>query len=147
MPADAEEIDLAMARAIWEAGGLIVDVRTPEEYAAGHIPGAINVPVDRIAFHLERLPPGQVVTVCSMGNRARRGAERFARLGRPAMHLRGGTKAWAAAGYPLVTGPDPGEWRPLARRVLRRVTEVLRHATELATRWARRGGPRRRAAG
>jgi rhodanese-related sulfurtransferase len=125
VPADAEEIDLYVARAVWEDGGLIVDVRTPEEYAAGHIPGAINVPLDRIAFHLERLPAGPVVTVCSMGNRARRGAERFARLGRPAMCLRGGTKAWTAAGYPLVTGPEPGEWRPLGRRLLHRVTAFV----------------------
>jgi rhodanese-related sulfurtransferase len=125
VPADAEEIDLAVARAVWEDGGLIVDVRTPEEYAAGHIPGAINVPLDRIALHLQRLPSGPVVTVCSMGNRARRGAERLARLGRSAMCLRGGTKAWAAAGYPLVTGPDPSEWRPLGRRFLHRVTALV----------------------
>lgn len=128
MPADAEEVDLDVARAVWEADGLVVDVRTPEEYARGHIPGAVNVPLDQIAFRLDQLPSGPVVTVCSMGHRARRGAERFARLGRPAMSLRGGTKAWAAAGYPLVTGPDPGEWRPLLRRLLDAVTSrVIRH--------------------
>jgi rhodanese-related sulfurtransferase len=107
----AEDVDVSVAHAIWAAGDLVVDVRTPDEYASGHIAGAVNVPLDTIAFRIEKLPPGQVLAVCSMGNRSRRGAERFARLGRTAMSLRGGTKAWAAAGLPVVTGGEPGERR------------------------------------
>jgi rhodanese-related sulfurtransferase len=105
----AEDVDVSVAHALWVAGDLVVDVRTPDEYASGHIAGAVNVPLDAIAFRIEQLSPGQVLTVCSMGNRSRRAAERFARLGRPAMSLRGGTKAWAAAGLPVVAGPEPGE--------------------------------------
>ncbi len=105
----AEDVDVSVAYALWSAGDLVVDVRTPQEYAQGHVAGAVNIPLDAIAFRVEHLPPGQLVTVCSMGIRSRRGAERFARLGRPAMSLRGGTKAWAAAGLPVVTGPEPGQ--------------------------------------
>jgi hypothetical protein len=47
--------------------------------------------------------------VCSMGGRSRQGAERLARLGRSALSLRGGTKAWVAAGLPVVTGSEPGD--------------------------------------
>jgi rhodanese-related sulfurtransferase len=107
--AGAEEIDVATAHAMWQAGDLVVDVRLPEEYAHSHIAGAVNVPLDRIAVRATELPPGQVVAVCSMGNRSRRGADAFARAGRDAFTMRGGTKAWAAAGLPIETGSEPGE--------------------------------------
>lgn len=107
---EAEEIDVAAAHSMWQLGDVFVDVRSAEEYAAGHIPGALNIPLDRLAFSLDDLPEhGQVITVCSMGNRSLRGAEKLARLERAALSLRGGTKAWAAAGYPVETGFSPGE--------------------------------------
>lgn len=108
---DAEEIDLETARSCWAAGDLVVDVRLPEEYAHGHIAGAINIPLNSIPFRAAELPPGQVITACSMGNRSRIGAEVFARNGRTALSLRGGTKAWRRAGLPITTGSEPGERR------------------------------------
>jgi rhodanese-related sulfurtransferase len=107
----SEEIDVPTAEAMWRAGDLVVDVRTAEEYADGHIAGAVHVPLDRIAFLHEDLPAGQVIAVCSMGNRSRRGAETFARLGRTAFSLQGGTKAWAAAGLPIERSTSPGPRR------------------------------------
>ncbi|GAB3414751.1 rhodanese-like domain-containing protein [Flindersiella endophytica] len=107
---EAEEIDVAAAHSMWRLGDVFVDVRSAEEYAAGHIPGALNIPLDKLAFRLEELPEhSQVVTVCSMGNRSMRGAEKLARLERAALSLRGGTKAWAAAGHPVETGGVSGE--------------------------------------
>jgi rhodanese-related sulfurtransferase len=116
----AEEIDVDVARAMWNVGDLVVDVRTPDEYAHGHVAGAVNIPLDRIAVRAAELPPGQVITVCSMGNRSRRGADSFARAGRDAFSMRGGTKAWARAGLPIVTGPEPGKRHPpgVLRRLL-----------------------------
>lgn len=105
----AEEIDVEVAYAMWRAGDLVVDVRTQQEYAHGHIAGAVNIPLDLIPVRTAELPPGQVIAVCSLGNRSRRGADAFARAGRDAFTMRGGTKAWAAAGLPVVAGPDPGE--------------------------------------
>lgn len=122
---DAEEIDLDVAHACWAAGDLVVDVRLPEEYARGHIAGAINLPLSSIPVRLEELPPGQIITVCSMGNRSRLGADVFARHGRTALSMRGGVKAWQRAGLPVVTGTEPGARsgsnRPsLLARLLRR---------------------------
>jgi rhodanese-related sulfurtransferase len=112
---EAEEIDVAAAHSMWKLGDVFVDVRSAEEYAAGHVPGALNIPLDKLAFRLDELPEhAQVVTVCSMGNRSLRGAEKLARLERSALSLRGGTKAWAAAGHPVETGGVPGQ--PTATR-------------------------------
>ncbi len=123
MTGSAERVDVAVARAIWAAGDTVIDVRTPDEYALGHLPGAVNMPVETVAFRARALPPGQVLTVCSMGNRSWRAAEILAATGREALSLNGGAKAWAAAGLPLVRGAEPGErvvrrgfWRRLTRR-------------------------------
>lgn len=101
----AERIEVAVAREMWAAGDLVVDVRLPEEFVLGHIPGAINVPVDRLPGH--EFPPGPILTVCSMGNRSWRAAGLLASAGREALSIQGGTKAWAAAGFPVETADGP----------------------------------------
>jgi rhodanese-related sulfurtransferase len=76
---------------------LVVDVRSPEEFAAGHIDGAINIPLDRIAAGATALPrDAAVVTVCGKGGgRSERAAEELRALGfRSARSLCGGTQAW-----------------------------------------------------
>lgn len=103
-----EEIDVPTAKAMWQAGDLIIDVRLPEEYASGHVVGAENVPLRDLPVRARDLPPGQIVTVCSTGIRSLRGAEILGHLGRTAFSVRGGTKAWAAAGHPIGRGMDPG---------------------------------------
>ncbi|MEV0838116.1 rhodanese-like domain-containing protein [Actinocatenispora sera] len=109
MPAgSAEEIDVEVAAAAWAAGDLVLDVRTPEEYANGHVAGARNVPLSRLPAAARELPPGQLITVCTSGGRSWQAAQRLAALGRTALSVRGGTKAWRAAGHPVVAGPLPG---------------------------------------
>jgi rhodanese-related sulfurtransferase len=100
----AERIDPRTAFEMQRAGDTIVDVRTPAEFADGHIPGAINIPIDMLALH--RLPPGAIITTCSMGGRGGRAADMLARAGRTAFSLRGGVKAWAAAGLPVVKSSE-----------------------------------------
>lgn len=108
-------MDLPVAHAAWAAGDTVIDVRLPEEYVRGHIPGALNVPVERIALQAKALPDGQLVTVCSTGNRSWRAAQTLDRAGRDALSLAGGTKAWAAAGLPIATGSEPGFYRAEGR--------------------------------
>lgn len=57
-----------------EAGATLVDVRTPEEFAAGHLPGAVNIPVDDLSLRLEELgaPEKPVVVYCRSGGRGAR---------------------------------------------------------------------------
>lgn len=103
----AERIPVATAREMWRAGDTIIDVRSPQEYAGGHIAGALNVPIDTLPKGAEALPEGPVITACSMGGRAGRAAELLALTGRTTFSIEGGTKAWQAAGLPIVTGAQP----------------------------------------
>lgn len=81
----------------------LVDVRSPSEFAAGHIPGAINIPMDQIESRLADLSSGPIVLICQMGKRARMTAN----LLEPCQHqiavLDGGTAAWIQAGFPVVS--------------------------------------------
>ena len=82
-----------------------LDVRTPDEYACGHIAGALNVPIDMLPKSMDGLGDGPVITTCSMGGRGGRAAELLDTAGRTAFTIEGGTKAWQAAGLPIATGP------------------------------------------
>ena len=79
------------------ANAVIVDVRSPEEFAAGHVDGAINIPLDALAERASELPQGAVVvTVCGKGGgRSERAAEQLRASGfSSARSLCGGTQAW-----------------------------------------------------
>ncbi|MFO0688419.1 MAG: rhodanese-like domain-containing protein [Myxococcota bacterium] len=83
---------------------LILDVRTPEEYAEGHVPNAINIPHDQLEAHLAELEGrknGPVVVYCKSGRRAGLAAETLAKAGfTQLLHLTGDMQAWTAAGLP-----------------------------------------------
>lgn len=90
----------------------LVDVRSPEDYAAGHLPGARNVPLPDIEAAPTSLPPSRpIVTLCGKGGgRSAAAAALLEAAGAvDVASLAGGTGAWAAAGHPLATGPSPQE--------------------------------------
>ena len=59
-------------------GAAIVDVREPYEYAAGHVPGAINIPMATIPVRIQDLPRGDVFVICESGARSWQVASFFA---------------------------------------------------------------------
>jgi rhodanese-related sulfurtransferase len=81
----------------------VVDVRTPGEYASGHLPGALNVPLDRLerALPALRAAGGEVLIVCRSGARSARACALLAGHGIVTADLTGGTTAWAADGHEL----------------------------------------------
>lgn len=85
----------------------VIDVRTPAEYASGHLPGALNIPLDRIRRVLPEIrhaaERGDVLLVCASGARSANACRLLAEQGVGAATLTGGTGAWAAAGYDLHT--------------------------------------------
>jgi len=79
-----------------------VDVRSATEFAAGHLPGAVNIPMDEIEARLPDLTPHRpIVLVCKSGGRAGIVAGLIGSC-RDVSVLEGGTDAWAKAGLPLV---------------------------------------------
>ncbi len=82
---------------------VIVDVREPWEYAAGHVPGARLMPLAQLHAHLAKLDPQQpVAVICAHGNRSRAGAAQLVRHGFGEVYnVVGGTEAWGRAGLPL----------------------------------------------
>jgi hydroxyacylglutathione hydrolase len=89
-----------------EAGLVLLDVREPDEYAEGHIPGAINIPQSDLATRLEEIPKDRpVYTVCRSGMRSLRAAQFLGQEGwRHVVNVAGGTLAWEKTGRPLVEG-------------------------------------------
>lgn len=76
---------------------LILDVRSPDEFAAGHIPAAVNIPLDQLVARAATLEQDRlVVTVCGKGGgRSSAAADLLIRAGFPTVAaLSGGQKAW-----------------------------------------------------
>ncbi len=96
-------ITVADLRSQPPAQAQLIDVRSPSEFASGHIAGAINIPTDQIESRLADLSPGPIVLICQMGKRARMTANLLEPCQRQIAVLEGGTTAWIQAGLPVVT--------------------------------------------
>lgn len=81
----------------------VIDVRTPGEYASGHLPGALNIPLDRLRRALPVLGNArtELLLVCRSGARSANACALLAEHGVPAATLTGGTGAWAERGHEL----------------------------------------------
>jgi rhodanese-related sulfurtransferase len=86
-----------------ETGTTLVDVRTSEEWAEGHLPGAIHIPLPELQERAAEISDGPVVFYCRTGDRSSMAAEAFRVSGRDAASLAGGLEAWQADGRPLDT--------------------------------------------
>lgn len=98
-----ETVDVARARELLDSGAVLVDVRTAQEYRAGHAPAARHIPLDAIATRQRELSKDrQVVTVCRSGARSANAARQLADAGYQVASLRGGMTAWQRAGERVV---------------------------------------------
>ena len=83
-----------------EARHLLVDVRTPEEFAEGHIPGAVNISLQTLAERLDEIPRDQpVVVYCRSGNRSAQATQILRQAGFDAHNMTGGMNSWTASGF------------------------------------------------
>ena len=81
----------------------VLDVRTVEEYVAGHVPGAVNIPHDQVAARLAEVPKDRdVVLYCRSGRRAQLAGQVLAENGYQHLeHLQGDMLAWMEQGRPV----------------------------------------------
>ncbi|MGW4766739.1 FAD-dependent oxidoreductase [Nocardia sp. NPDC004278] len=79
------------------AGGQLVDVRSREEFIAGSIPCAVNIPLDELRERVAEIPAGPVVVFCQVGQRGNTATRLLTQLGRDAVNLDGGYRTWRDA--------------------------------------------------
>lgn len=137
-PATPATIGVAEARDLVESNPdtLVVDVRTPGEFETVHIDGAINLPLDQVDAHLQRIVAdagGRMVLICQSGQRARQAQEKLANAGLPEVSvLNGGMNAWVGAGAPVRRGRQ--RWS--LERQVRLVTGLIVLLSIVVSAWA-----------
>jgi rhodanese-related sulfurtransferase len=82
--------------------GKLIDVRSAAEFVIGHVPGAVNVPMEQVEMRMGDIGDGPVVLICEAGARAMAVAG-WLEGRQPVSVLAGGTAAWRKAGLPVVT--------------------------------------------
>jgi len=97
------EVTAAQAYEKYQAGVLVVDMRTQEEWNQGHIDKSILIPLDELPNRLNELPKDRdIVVVCHTGIRAKEGATILSNAGFTRVScLSGGLQAWIDTGYPV----------------------------------------------
>jgi phage shock protein E len=90
------DVSSAEARQLVQAGARLVDVRTPDEFAAGHIPGAVNIPVQQLDARMSELQPKDtaVVVYCRSGHRSGNAARMLKNAGFNAVRDLGPMTRW-----------------------------------------------------
>lgn len=95
--ASAEAITAAEGKAKVKAGALLLDVRAPGEYVAGHVEGAVNIPHDQIESRLSEITGDknkEIVLYCKSGRRAGIALETLAKNGYSHVYNAGGYSDW-----------------------------------------------------
>ena len=106
---NGEEIGIEELEDARRSGALLIDVRQPEEYEAGHVPGARLVPLGDVVARAAEVPLHEpVYVICETGVRSLRAARFYRSRGVNAWSVAGGTKDWAESGRPLISGTDEG---------------------------------------
>lgn len=95
-PAEAQAKLSGPQAAFW------LDVRQPEEYRAGHVPGAVLIPLGELAQRLSELPKDrEIIVVCRSGSRSGVATRHLSAAGYRALNLAGGMIAWQMARLPV----------------------------------------------
>jgi rhodanese-related sulfurtransferase len=79
-----------------QAGAQLIDVRTAAEFAAGSIPGAINIDVNQLRDNLDRISDKNVIVHCAVGQRGHTATQLLKGLGKQVRNLDGGHATWLA---------------------------------------------------
>jgi hydroxyacylglutathione hydrolase len=88
-----------------EAPPTILDVREIDEWTAGHVPGALWIPLDELPSRIGEVPAGAVATICASGFRSSAAASLLEAAGRDELaNVWGGTTAWMQFGLPVERG-------------------------------------------
>lgn len=102
------EVDIDELAGLLGSGIRLIDVREPDEYTAGHVPGAVSVPLGTVPDHLDAFTgAGRTYVICRSGGRSGRAVEFVTGHGVDAVNVAGGTRAWIESGRDVVAGDAP----------------------------------------
>jgi rhodanese-related sulfurtransferase len=94
-----------LAQSLDQGDIAIIDVREPYEFTAGHVPGALNIPMATIPVRLADLPRNRPLhIICESGARSWQVCAFLERQGIEATNIEGGTAVWRMQGLPLESG-------------------------------------------
>jgi len=100
--ANPDEVDLDTFAAGHAAGVPVIDVREDHEFTAGHVPGAIHIPMNEVPARLEEIPRDKpVFVICAAGGRSRQVVDHLRAQGFEAVNVAGGTGGWVERGWPV----------------------------------------------
>jgi len=100
---DVPQVEPEACPALFADGALLLDVREPDEWSAGHAPDAVFVPMKEVQARQSELPKDRrIVTICRSGGRSAAVTEALNAWGFDSVNLAGGLYAWEAAGLPVV---------------------------------------------
>jgi len=104
-----KEINVEDLESVLAAGARLVDVREPDEYTSGHVPGALSVPLGQVPDRIAECCPTNETTylICRSGARSANAGEFLADRGHDVVNVIGGTMAWIASGREVVEGVSP----------------------------------------
>ena len=102
-------ISLNEAKAMMDSGNaVVIDVRQPDEWASGHVAGAIHIPVDDIGARIDELPADKdLLFICAVGVRSGLACEMAAAMNLATdrlFNIEEGTPAWIQKSYPTESG-------------------------------------------
>ncbi len=103
----AETVSVSEAAELFSAGSFLLDVREQSEWDAGHIEGAILIPLGQLASRMTEVPSDKtILVICRTGNRSAQARDQLRNASYTQVtSVDGGMNAWIQAGYPVVTGP------------------------------------------
>jgi len=99
-------VSVTQAAELFSAGSFLLDVREPSEWEAGHIEGAVLIPLAELSARMSEVPTGKtVLVICRSGNRSAQARDQLRAAGyTQTTSVDGGMNAWIEAGLPVVTG-------------------------------------------
>jgi rhodanese-related sulfurtransferase len=104
--ADVRDINVTAGKTMQNQGALLLDVREPDEYAAGHAPGSILIPLGQLKTRLDEIRASErkpVAVICRSGRRSAQAADILQKSGFATVYnVQGGMIAWEEAGFPVI---------------------------------------------
>lgn len=108
-PASVRDVDVRDAHGAVERGAFLLDVRSDAEFASGHAPAAVLIPLGSLAARTSELPRDRpICVICHAGGRSAMAAQQLVDSGfGDVRNVRGGMTAWSEAGLPVAAAERP----------------------------------------